>query len=113
MKTLVLTLVTLVALAAPVPAAAHTFLSFGIGSFAPPCPGPVYGAPFVYAPYAPAYYPPAYPYYQYPPYYYPYYQYPPAPVLGVGTYYGHPTYFAPRGEGIRSYTLPGYRGWYR
>jgi hypothetical protein len=111
MKKLVLGLVVLAALAAPLPAAAHTTLSFGIGvgPFGRPCPLPLYAAPYGYVPYGvPAYYP-AHPYY----YPYPYYRYPPWPVFGVGTYYGHPTYFAPRDEGIRSYTLPGYRGWYR
>ena len=110
MRSLVLALAALIALAAPIPAAAHTVLSFGIGTFGRPCPVPVYGAPFGYASYGIPVYP--YPYYQYPPYY-PYYKYPPAPVLGVGTYNGHPTYFAPRDQGIRSYTFPGSRGWYR
>jgi hypothetical protein len=105
-KMLALGALVLVGVAAPRPAAAGTFLSFGFG-FRPCPPAVAYGGahPYPYAVFGgPVYYPPVYPYY------YPYY---PAPTVTVGGYYSEAPYFRGRDEGIRSYTLPGYRGWYR
>jgi hypothetical protein len=98
MKTLVLTMGALLVIALGRPAAAHQMVMFGPpiysgGAYAvPPCLYPGYGYP-------------AYSYYPYP--------LPPAPSLGFGRggIYGH--VFVGRGEGVTSYTLPGYDGWNR
>jgi len=62
------------------------------------------------------YYPAPYPYVPPPPYYYPPAYYPYGGYLGppatVGGYYPTYPYFSGRDEGVRSYTFPGYRGWY-
>ena len=73
----------------------------------------VMGPPGYYGGWYPA---PVYPYAGYGgvPYAYPYpYAFPVAPSFGFGRggIYGHA--FVGRGDGVTSYTLPGYQNWYR
>ena len=96
MKTLVIGLGALLLVAFSRPAVAQTCMSFR-----PPA---YYGGAYAVPAYSyPAYGYPADPYYPYP--------LPPAPSLGFGRggIYGH--VFVGRGEGVTSYTFPGYDSW--
>jgi hypothetical protein len=108
MKTILAALgaLLLVAAARPLPAAAGTVFSFGVGPVRPHCGRPLpyygyplggYGTPFAYGAY---------------PYYAPYPVYPPPPSFGFGRgiYYGRT--FEGRGGSVRGYTFPGRSSWY-